>query len=377
MKVDNNSTPNIKVNGALPQGQASARKNSEQKPRPESKPELTLRKYNFHPIKSADATYGEEVKNILDRFAVDADNMYNNAAISEDRNVLVLVVDGKTTLKRCFGGANAFSRFCYSIFGWIPKLFGSPDSKIASTFYGSSHTDLKSEEEKEDHMKHEDLSSLIQGLRIDHYHGICVFYKDKTGKFASNPAALAIVDSYKYLAREFLKEKGEEGVKRKELEDKFAKYYAIDKLIPLREKDLNFYDLYSQIAEGLYQAQGFDFLSLPGKVSSSGLKRNESPDLIFEEFPWIKVSQGSDDKWKLVGEDREANPIDMTFVRPKDLSKEPYDSMIADCDAWQAMYSGDKLRSDNPEDHKLVQVASERNAEILAKYNNAVFKSVA
>ncbi|MCE2929169.1 MAG: hypothetical protein LW817_06030 [Candidatus Caenarcaniphilales bacterium] len=349
----------------------------------------TIEPYNFSKIKAGDENLEPEVDRILGRYGINASEIYNNAVLSKDKNTLVIATKGETALQETFGGASGFSRVMYSMFGWLPRIFGAPRKNIAANFYkrwfnsGANDSAAK--------MYHEDIKKLFTGLKENHYHAVTVFYRNsKTGKFEKDPAAVAITDSYLYLMRQRAQEEGLGVQVKQHLESKLAKTYAVDKVIPLRDEKeaMNFYALFHQIAEGLYQAQHYDLLALPGAPHSDSHTVTE--DLSFVQLPWFKLAQNDQSRWKIFGSKKyiEKNPNNLTeaskkellenlidqpnkitFVRPKDQAQDALSTIYADCDAWQSMYSGSELRTIENNDHEIAKSLIAYNETTLERYN--------
>lgn len=337
----------------------------------------------FKKINASDKGLEKEVQAILKRYKVDSDK-YHGAALSADGKSLVISHDGKTTLKENFGGTSGLGRFVSKIF----KLFSGVDRSIAAPKYKEFFNNYKPDN-KDVSMVMEPISHLFKGLSTNHYHGVSIFHKDeKTGKFNKTPSAVSIIDSYKFIFEEH--EKGNEmpdAVKAKKA--LFDNAYALDKTIPIdMEKAKDFRKIYNEITEGLYQAQGFSFLTIPGQVHKT-LNANTS-DLNYVEMPWHRVQQSADKKWRVQANKKEfdsemlSEPKDkefyesrmidsehtnITIVRPIAQEKEPIEPFIGYMENWSQMYSGNTLRANDKDNQKLVDLAQSISSKYIETYN--------
>jgi|GEM_PF-3935636 len=349
-----------------------------------------IRSYNFKKIKQGDPGLSKNTESILKRFGVDGSNKYHSAVLSDDGKTLVVISGGKTALSQLFGGSNALSRFVYKAFGWIGRLFGAPHRGIASSKYNELYN--ASHESSPEGFKGEPIKHLLTALLKDQYHSVSVFHKDdKTGDFNKQPVALAITDAYYHLFDTFMPL---DKVSPKEIEDyknKYKKFYSIDKLIPLSKNPAEFKDIYHQVVEGLYQAQGFDLLAVPMHMHSN--PNVNSNDLNYMELPWHRILQTNAGSWKIVGdkkiidedegikslmdekarEEYKSSLIDqahqITFVRPKAEAGNPIPDILAHCDAWSQMSSGSLIRADKEEDRKLIAKAKMIDSVLINNHN--------
>jgi uncharacterized protein YdaT len=336
----------------------------------------------FKKINASDKGLEKEVQAILKRYKVDSDK-YHGAALSTDGKSLVISHDGKTTLKENFGGTSSLGRFASKIF----KLFSGVDRSIAAPKYKEFFNNYKPDN-KDVGMVMEPISHLFKGLSTNHYHGVSIFHKDeKTGKFNKTPSAVSIIDSYKFIFEEH--EKGNEmpdAVKAKKA--LFDNAYALDKTIPIdMEKAKDFRKIYNEIAEGLYQAQGFSFITIPGQVHKT-LNANTS-ELNYVEMPWHRVQQSADNQWRVQANKKEfdsemLDPKDqkfyesrmidsehtnITIVRPLDQAQEPLEPFIGYMENWSQMYSGNTLRANDKDNQKLVDLAQSVSSKYIETYN--------
>lgn len=337
----------------------------------------------FKKINASDKGLEKEVQAILKRYKVDSDK-YHGAALSTDGKSLVISHDGKTTLKENFGGTSSIGRFASKIF----KLFGGVDRSIAAPKYKEFFNNYKPDN-KDVSMVMEPISHLFKGLSTNHYHGVSIFHKDeKTGKFNKTPSAVSIIDSYKFIFEEH--EKGNEmpdAVKAQKA--LFDNAYALDKTIPIdMERAKDFRKIYNEIAEGLYQAQGYSFLTIPGQVHKT-LNAN-TRDLNYVEMPWHRVQQSADNQWRVQANKKEfdsemlSDPKDkefyesrmidsehtnITIVRPIAQEKEPLEPFIGYMENWSQMYSGNTLRAKDKENQKLVDLAQSVSSKYIETYN--------
>jgi hypothetical protein len=337
----------------------------------------------FKKISANDKDLEKEVQAILKRYKVDSDK-YHGAALSTDGKSLVLSHDGKTTLKENFGGTSSIGRFASKIF----KAFSGVDRSIATPKYKEFFNNYNPDD-KDVSMVMEPISHLFKGLSTDHYHGVTIFHKDeKTGKFSKTPSAVSIIDSYKFIFEEH--EKGNEMPPQvKAHKEAFEDAFALDKTIPIdmeRAKDFN--GIYREIAEGLYAAQGYSFLTIPGQVNKT--LNSNSDDLNFVELPWHRVQQSADKKWRVLTnkkefdseildkKDRElyesriidSEHSNITIVRPKDQEKEAIHPFIGYMENWSQMYSGNALRAKDKDNKKLVDLAQSIATEYIETYNS-------
>ena len=341
---------------------------------------------NFKKISADDKELEKEVLSIIKRYKVDTDN-YHKASLSADGKTLVIAHDGLTTLKENFGGAGSVSRLANKVFGKLSQLFGGADKAVATAKYKEFFNNY-SPDNKDVSMVMEPISHLFKGLSSNHYHGVSIFHKDETtGKFTKTPSAISIIDSYKYIFEEHSKG-SEMPPSVKAQKDIFENAYALDKTIPIdMEKAKNFTGLYNEIAEGLYAAQGYSFLTIPGQVHKT-LSAN-SDDLNFVEMPWHRVQQSADKKWRVLTnkKDFDAEILDekdrkfyesriidsehsnITIVRPKDQEKEAIEPFIGYMENWSQMYSGDALRAKDKENKKFVDLAQSIATKYLETYN--------
>jgi hypothetical protein len=341
----------------------------------------------FKKISATDKDLEKEVQTILSRYKIDSDD-YHKASLSEDGKTLVLAHDGATTLAQNFGGASSLSRFANRVFGALAKAFGGVDKAVATAKYKEFFNNYKPDN-KDVSMVMEPISHLFKGLSTNHYHGVSIFHKDeKTGKFNKTPSAVSIIDSYKFIFKEH--EKGNEmpaEVKAKKA--LFDNAYALDKTIPIdMEKAKDFRKIYNEIAEGLYQAQGYSFLTIPGQVHKT-LNAN-THDLNYVEMPWHRVQQSADNQWRVQANKKEfdsemlSEPKDkefyesrmidsehtnITIVRPLDKAQEPLEPFIGYMENWSQMYSGNALRAKDKENQKLVDLAQSISSKYIETYN--------
>jgi hypothetical protein len=341
----------------------------------------------FKKINADNKGLEKEVQTLLKRYKVDSDN-YHKAALSEDGKSLVISHDGLTTLKENFGGASGVSRFANKVFGALSRAFGGADKAVATAKYKEFFNNY-TPEDKDVSMVHEPISHLFKGLSSNHYHGVSIFHKDdKTGLFLKTPSAVSIIDSYKFIFEEHAQtNEMPEAVKAKKAI--FDNAYALDKTIPLdMEKAKDFRGLYREIAEGLYQAQGYSFLTIPGQVHKT--LNASTGDLNYVEIPWHRVHQNSNKEWRVMAnkkefdteifdndKDREfyESKIDdsehsnLTIVRPKDQEKEAIEPFIGYMENWSQMYSGNMLRAKDKDNKRLVDLAQSISTKYLETYN--------
>ena len=343
----------------------------------------------FRKITTEDKSLDKEVQDLLKRYKVDSDG-YHGAALSEDGKSLVIAHDGKTTLTENFGGASGFSRFVYK----LTKAFRSIDKDTATAKYIEFFNNYDSSN-KDVGMVMEPISHLFKGLSSNHYHGVSIFHKDeKTGKFLKTPSAISIIDSYKYIYQEHKKNHDVPDEFKNHI-DLFDRGYALDKTIPVNlEKAKDFSALYREIAAGLYQAQGFSFLTIPGQVNKT--LNSNSGGLNFVELPWHRVHQGTDKKWRVSAnkkefdsemientKDREfyesritdSEHSNITIVRPEAEAQKPLEPYIGFLENWSQMYSGNTLRAKNKDDQKLVTQAQKVCEKYIETYNAEFLKA--
>jgi hypothetical protein len=341
----------------------------------------------FRQINLSSADLEKETKKILARYKVDSDK-YHRASLSKDGNTLVVVHDGKTTLAQNFGGASKLSRFFYKIFGFISRGFGAANKNIASAKYKEFFNNHDSNE-KEVTMVMEPLGHLYKGLSQNHYHGITVFHRDNlTGKFSKNPSVVSIIDSYQYIFAEHMKNH-DLPPELKSKQSFFDNGYALDKTIPIdMDKAKNFGQLYNEIIEGFYNAQGFSFMTVPGQVHKN--LSATSADLSFTELPWHRVQQSADKHWRVATKKQDINDAEFanakdkefylskvndnnytycTIVRPKADHEKPIEPLIGFMENWSQMYSGNSLRAKDKDDKRLVELAQGHSAMQINKFN--------
>jgi len=350
----------------------------------------TIRSYNFKKVKQGDQGLSKNTENILKRFGVDGNNKYHTAVLSDDGKTLVVITAGKTTLSQLFGGSSSVGRFFYKAFGWLGRLFGAPHRGIASSKYNEIYN--ASHENNPEGFKGEPMKHLLSALSKDQYHSVSVFHKDdKTGDFDKQPVALAITDAYYNLFDTFMPLDKVPPKEIEEYKNKYKKFYSIDKLITLSKNPAEFKDIYHQVVEGLYQAQGFDLLALPMHMHSN--PNVNSNDLNYMELPWHRVLQTNAGSWKIVGdrkivdedesikslmdekarEEYKSSLIDqahqITFVRPKSEAGNPIPDILAHCDAWSQMSSGSQIRADKEEDRKLIAKVKMIDSVLINNHN--------
>lgn len=346
--------------------------------------------YQFKKVSSEEAGLKSDLQAILKRFKVknDPQQKYNNAVLSADGKTLMVVSDGLTALKQNFGGASWIGRVFNGTLGWARKLFTGVDTNVATKKYKELFTYLENNDEN--NMVHESPKHLFKGLKDNHYHAVSIFRLDeKSGKFKKNPAVVSVIDSYQLLVEQQLKyEKDKIRLsKLQNLDKRMENYFAVDKIIPIDETETNFQEVFHQIAEGLYQAQPYDLLTLPGKVH--GNPNVNTNDLNYAELPWFKISETNDKKWKPYGDfqllqpDYFANSGEMkefqsklvpyaqnlTIVRPIAQANQAIDNKIGWLDAWQQMYSGGERRITDKESEKIFKMNAKINDKIINKHN--------
>jgi hypothetical protein len=228
-----------------------------------------------------------------------------------------------------------------------------------------------------------------------------VFHKDeKTGDFAKNPAAIAVIDAFANLIETHIRQRMQQkNLPEEEIENEikakkekygtFEKYYSGDKLIPLSKSSDDLKDIMHQVVEGLYAAQGFDAFLIPSQVHP-GTNVN-SNDLNYAEIDWHYVKQNADAKWTVVGDPKLLDSVEfanaeeketylarmtqtkyspkLTIVRPIDKSKDPLSPFLADLQQWSTMSQGSQLRTTNAEDLKLIEMSEPVNAASIKKLN--------
>jgi hypothetical protein len=353
-----------------------------------SKP-TEIRAYNFKKVKSGDAGLSRNTETILKRFEIDGNNKWHTATLSDDGKTLVVVTGGKTALSQLFGGSSSIGRFFYKIFGWVGRLFGAPHKALANQKYTEMYN--ANHNENPEGFRGEPLKHLVSALSNDKYHTVAVFHKnEKTGDFEKQPVALAITDAYYNLFDSFMPM---DKVPQEEIQKykmKYKKYYSLDKIIPLTKDVKEFKDIYHQIVEGLYQAQGFDLLAVPMHMHSN--PNVNSNDLNYMELPWHRILQTNSGNWKIVGDskliddgelkdlmDEKARaeykaalidqPHQITFVRPKSEANKPIPDILSHCDAWSQMSSGGVLRTNRAEDTILIQKVKMVDSNLINNHN--------
>lgn len=329
-----------------------------------------LKNYKFRKISSEDSSLAPDLQKILKRHSVfldEAKYKYNNAVISDDGNKLVLAVDGKTLLKNYYGGTNSFMRFFNSITGFFTGFFGARDKFVGTKRYRELYN--QSHHENPDGEKGETLEEFRKGLYDNHYHGTVVYEKDPaTGDFEKSPKIIGITDAYMFFVRqqsELVKENAtEEDLAA--LEQRFKKYYSLDKVIPLFSlgDKVDFDELRHVLIEGLYQAQGFDFLAVPGKIDTS--QNSNTNDLNYLRMNWNNIRQLNNGEWKILKEAQE-----ITFVRPLDKANEPIPQEVAALDASSQVSTGSNSRVEAEDYKNLFKEAAKLNQAILLNQASA------
>lgn len=339
-----------------------------------AKVETLPKTYKFKAIKAGE-NEDAGLNKILNRFGInESASKYDKAVLSDDGNTLVIVNQGTISLNQLFGGTNGLARFAYKVYGPMMKAFGAADKDMAARRYYELFNAPNIEEHGEP------LKDLIQALKSGEYHTVTVFQRDpNTKKFSPNPLAVAVTDAYYHLIDDYVadlmqgKPQAEIDAMIKALKEKFAKYYTLDKVIPLTaDPNIDFKDLIHQLIEGLYQAQGFDGFVAPSQIHDDNINVN-SNDLNYREIDWHFLRQNG--AWKIVGNpglldkiitdkaQRDAyiakmNPTDyspkITIIRPKDLASKPIDPEIAALQQRSIVSQGSEIRIDNPEDLKLI-----------------------
>ncbi len=316
-----------------------------------------LKAYSFQRIRAEDAPV-EDVRKILKRLGVDGTHPYNVAALSND--TLVVATDGNIALKQFFGGQSSFSRGLYSVARHLMKMMSGLDRSEAARkykeFFNASHND------NPEGLAGEPLAQLIQGLKDNHYHAVAIFRKGEDGKFKVNPTAVAIADSYHYLLKHT---PIPATVSTQDIDQFRAGYknsYTLDKVIPLDiQNESNFYDLSNALAEGLYAAQGYDMLTIQGKVHQ---QPNFSSDTLnFREIPWRRIAQNNAGHWTRTDPD---NGIDLTVVRPLAKADEAIPELLPELDAMAQTNAG-KISRISEEDKGLIREVVEADQKILSE----------
>lgn len=342
--------------------------------------------FDFDKVKTG-SVQDKDLDSLLKKYKIDGSNKHNAAVLSKDGNTAVVVTDGLTALKNGCGGTNSITRSLNLLFGWIGRIFGKADNRIIAKRY----KELFNYAEKNDpsQMVHESLSHLMKALKSNHYHTIHVFHKDtKSGKFSKTPSAVAITDSYYMLmqAHEKIEDKDRLETLKKAKED-YKNAYALDKIIPLADSAGDFRKTFHEIAEGLYQAKGFDMLTVPGQVHLN--PNTETNDLHYEEVPFHQVAQNQKGEWKIFGdkshvsdkhfpdeEEREEymkhmidQPRHLTIITPKNGGKKidrlEHNNALGHFANWVNMYAGGKLRAEKKEDQRLIERANIINANLM------------
>jgi hypothetical protein len=321
-----------------------------------------LKNYRLRKISAEDQGLDPAMKNLLIRHNVFKEDKYkyNNAVISEDGNTLVLAVNGRTLLANYFGGTGMISRFFNRVIGFFTGIFGRADKFIAAKKYKELYN--QPEQQALDGERGESLAELRAGLNSNHYHGTIVYEKDpKTGAFEKKPKAIGITDAYMLFVRPQIKlikpDATEEEIKS--LEQKFRRYYSLDKVIPLfgLEDKVDFNEIRHKIIEGLYQAQGFDLLAVPSQIDPN--PNSNTNDLNYRRINWNDIRQMNNGEWKLIKDNRS-----ITLVRPLDKAQEPLPKEIAILDAISQTSSGDASRLGDQE-ITLMQEAAKLNEVVL------------
>lgn len=322
-----------------------------------------LKDYRFRKISSESEALDSAVKKLLLKHSVYQDDKYkyNNAVLSEDGNTLVIAVNGKTLLANYFGGTGMVSRFFNRVIGFFTGVFGAVDKFAGAKKYKELYN--QSHQESLDGEKGESLAELRSGLASNHYHGTVVYEKDpKTGTFEKQPKVIGITDAYMLFVRPQIKlikpDATEEEITA--LEQKFKRYYSLDKVIPLfgLNDKVDFNEIRHKIIEGLYQAQGFDLLAVPSQIDPSPMSNTN--DLNYRRVNWNDVRQLNNGEWKLMKDNRS-----LTLVRPLEKSQEPLPKEIAILDAISQTSSGDASRLGDKET-TLMQEAAKLNENSLS-----------
>ncbi len=364
-----------------------------------AKPETLQQVYKFKKVSAEDVALPESAKKILQRFEINAQSSeYDHAVLSDDAKTLVVVNNGTVALKQLCGGEGALSRFAYKCFGWIPRMFGAANKAIIVNRYKELFNAPDVEEQGEP-FKH-----ILTALASSEYHTVTVFHKDeKTGEFTKDPAAVAIIDAYANLIdnhiRHAMKAKNlpddeiEKEIKaKKEKYGSFEKYYAADKLIPLASSSDDLKDVMHQVVEGLYAAQGFDLFVVPSQMHPQ--TNMNSNDLNYLELDWHYIKQKPDGQWNITGDSKLLathefkTPEDkdlylkgmkeinyspkITLVRPVAKASEPVNVFLANLQQWSNMSQGSELRTDDPQNLKLIEMTEPVNASIIKKHNSSL-----
>ena len=346
--------------------------------------------YNFKKIQKGEAKDSPELENVLSRYKVDGVNKHNSAVLSSDGNTAVVITDGVTALKNGCGGTNWFTRGFNMLFGWIGRIFGSPDNRTFAKRYKELFNTAEAQDPNS--MVHESLSHLMKAFKQNHYHAVHVFHKDpESGKFTKTPDAVAVTDSYYMVMDAHQKIEDKDRAKiLEEMKKDYKNVYALDKIIPITKSGGALKDVFHQVSEGLYQAQGFDMLTVPGQVHAN--PNVETNDLHYEEVPFHAVVQNQKGEWKIFGDkgllDDEATfksndekenylkhlidqPRHLTIVSPKTADKKidrlAHNNALGHFANWINMYSGGKVRTDKKEDKELIEKANNVNANLMYK----------
>jgi hypothetical protein len=346
-------------------------------------PTQLAKKYVFKKLIATEAQDKPELKQLLTNYGIDGKNQYNNAVLSDDGKTLVVVTDGITALKMGCGGTDSLRRFLNKTFGW---LTGASSKRAFAKKYSELFNAVNSKDPN--NMVHESLTHLIKGLKENHYHAVHVFHQDEKGKFKKTPDAVAITDSYYYVMQAH--EKAETKDRAKDLavmKEDYKKAYAIDKIVPLTSSAKDLKDVFHQAVEGLYAAQSFDLLTVPGQVHSR--PNVTTNDLHYEEVPFNQVAQKQDGEWKIYGDKslvkdnyfpnaQEKAEYDKHLVNEKRFltiitAKDPDDKVkalrknnaLGHFANWISMYAGGTIRANKDADRKLIDRANMVNANIM------------
>lgn len=341
--------------------------------------------YKFTEIRAED-TKDPRLSKILNRFGINASaSKYDKAVLSDDGNTLLIVNQGAISLSQLFGGTNGFARFAYKVYGPLMKALGAADKDLAARRY----YELFNSSDIDEHG--EPLKYLMQALKSGEYHTVTVFHRDpETNKFSSNPVAVAITDAYYHLIDDYVADsmqgQPEEKIKA-EIEakkEKFAKYFTVDKVIPLTASHKDFKDLMHQIVEGLYQAQGFDYLVVPSQIHAN--TNVNSNDLNYCEVNWHFLRQNKEGGWKITGNPKlldkiisdkneldaytaKMNPTEyspkITIVRPSKFADQPLDPEIAALQQRSIVSQGRQMRISNKDDRNLIAMTEPVNRYFL------------
>jgi hypothetical protein len=379
-------SPTKKADATKKEADAQAAKAKKEEPAKVDKEKLHAKEIEapkFKKIEAGDKDLEKEVQAILKRYKTGSDK-YHGAAISEDGKSLVVSHDGTTTLKENFGGSTGLARFANKIF----KIFSKVDRAVATAKYQEFFNNYDPEN-KDVSMVHEPIKHLYKGLSSNHYHGVSIFHKDeKTGKFLKTPSAVSIIDSYKFIYDEH-KKNNDVPADWKDNVEMFDDGYALDKTIPIdMEKAKDFNVIYRELAEGLYAAQGFSFLTIPGQVNKT--LNSSSKELNYVEMPWHRVHQKADKSWRVMANKKKFDPemiddekdrklyesrIDdsefsnITIVRPVDQAEKYVEPFIGSLENWSQMYSGNTLRANKKDDQKVVDLARGICEKYIETYN--------